>query len=236
MKGLITEASFLTYPEDSSIDESNTVISRKGNRTRRLGIDYEDSHVMVDMDVVSDTVVNEFVWKAVAKQAGLNFLCIQIGTKIRFFSLEASPVSDSLKGFTVDLSTYKIANANVGDVDGNYAEFSSGQGLLFLVHPYVEPLCVEYDSDADTISVIRVVIQMRDFEGVHDGLANDEEPSTLSTEHQYNLLNQGWVTPGTSSASSGEGSTIGSSTYYDPYTGQEVEYRPGGLTGIGVLP
>jgi hypothetical protein len=40
---------------------------------------------------------------------------------------------------------------------------------------------------------------IRDFEGLDDELAVDEEPSTLSAEHHYNLKNQGWVptTPST---------------------------------------
>ena len=44
VKGLITEASELTYPENASIDELNTIIERKGNRVRRLGFEYENSH------------------------------------------------------------------------------------------------------------------------------------------------------------------------------------------------
>jgi len=39
--GLITEAGPLTFPENSSKDELNCVLSRKGNRRRRLGVDYE---------------------------------------------------------------------------------------------------------------------------------------------------------------------------------------------------
>jgi len=41
VKGLITEASPLTFPENASIDEQNFVLNRDGSRSRRLGIDYE---------------------------------------------------------------------------------------------------------------------------------------------------------------------------------------------------
>ena len=40
VKGLITEASPLTFPENASIDEKNFVLNRDGSRSRRLGVDY----------------------------------------------------------------------------------------------------------------------------------------------------------------------------------------------------
>lgn len=42
--GLVTEAGPLTFPENASADELNMEISRKGNRRRRLGIDYEPDY------------------------------------------------------------------------------------------------------------------------------------------------------------------------------------------------
>lgn len=228
VKGLITEAGYLTYPEDASSDELNTVISRKGNRTRRLGIDYEDGYVLIDLAVDEGQVVNEFVWIAADRTAGKNFLCLQNGSVVNFFLLGQGAVSDSLESFEVDLSEYKVANASNSDIYNNYAQFSAGHGFLFIVHPYTEPLCVEYDKDTNEITIVRVVVQIRDFEGVYDGLANDEEPSTLSSEHHYNLLNQGWVAPGTRSSTSGGGGTITESTYINPWTGEETPYSPGG--------
>ena len=41
-KGLITESSLLTYPENSCNDLDNCVIYRKGNISRRFGADFED--------------------------------------------------------------------------------------------------------------------------------------------------------------------------------------------------
>jgi hypothetical protein len=83
-KGLITEAGYLTYPEDASTDELNTVISRKGNRTRRLGIDYEDDYVLTDVGITPDVAINEFVWLSANKHPGSNFLVVQVGTVIHF--------------------------------------------------------------------------------------------------------------------------------------------------------
>ena len=48
VKGLITEANQLTFPDNASIDESNFVLNRDGSRTRRLGLDYENDFGIVN--------------------------------------------------------------------------------------------------------------------------------------------------------------------------------------------
>lgn len=231
VRGLITEAGYLTYPEDSSTDELNTIPTRKGNRTRRFGIDFEDSYQLVDLITSDNDAIKEYVWRAVDNVAADNFLCLQIGTKVHFFSLEQNPVSDSYKSFQIDLATYIAPGASLSQVQTNNVEFSSGKGFLFIVHPYVEPLVVEYDKDTDTISVVKVIVQVRDFEGLNDGLANDQEPSNLSKEHHYNLLNQGWGLPGTSVP--GGITTPNPPVYYNPYTGGGIPYN---LNGDEVIP
>lgn len=50
VKGMITEASPLTYPEDASYDEDNMILYRKGNRSRRLGIDFESGYELLTLD------------------------------------------------------------------------------------------------------------------------------------------------------------------------------------------
>lgn len=227
VRGLITEAGYLTYPEDSSSDELNTIPTRKGNRTRRFGIDFEDNFEYKTLVTSESDAIKEFVWKAADNVATQNFLCLQVGTTIHFFSLEENPVSDSYKSFTVNLLDYVATGASTSQVQTNIVEMSSGKGFLFIVHPYVEPLVVEYDSETNTISVVKVIVQVRDFEGLNDGLANDQEPTTLSKEHHYNLLNQGWGLPGTTVP--GGITTPNPPVYYNPYSGGSSPYNPRGV-------
>lgn len=218
VKGLITEASFLTYPEDSSIDELNTVLSRKGNRTRRFGIDYEEDYTLLSIPVGDSDAVSEYVWRSANSNANANFLCVQVGLVIHFFSLEGTPISDSQKSFTVNLSSFAAPGASDLQISTTPCGFAGGKGYLFVVNPYCEPVIVEYKEETDTIESVPVIIQIRDFEGVNDGLANDEEPTTLSNEHKYNLMNQGWVTPGYYSVPGGV--TVDTDRiFYDPYSG-----------------
>lgn len=194
VKGLITEASPLTYPEDSSYDELNTILYRKGNRTRRLGQSYSGSSAIASLQNGSgNDSQNEFVWKAVDNQSNLNFLCIQKKNIIKFFDLEPIDILSSEKSFSIDLEDYLRPEATTTQLETELVQFAYGKGYLFIVSDKIEPIFVDYDDDTDTITVTATKILIRDFEGLADNLQNDEEPSTLSKEHHYNLQNQGWV-------------------------------------------
>jgi len=199
VKGLITEASPLTFPENTSSDEDNCLIFPKGNRTRRLGANYETSSVLSAFQVSSmaETPVVEYAWNSVNNSALTSFLCLQIGGTIYFFDMYSSPVSGAMKSFTVDLTAYAAPGATA--IESSPIQMSAGKGYLFIAGDKIKPLVVEYLSDTDTISVETITILIRDFEGVDDDLAVDEEPSTLTPKHHYNLKNQGWVpsTPST---------------------------------------
>ena len=190
-KGLITEASYLTYPEDSSLDELNTVPTRKGNRFRRLGIDYSVSNISVRLNYDPMAAKAEFVWRAVASTPELTFLVVQNGPILSFFDRSKPEFAANKKSFEINLNGY--TRPGISDVTTKACRFASGKGYLFIVNPDIEPLVITYDKTADTITTTKIAVLARDFEGLRDGLQNDEEPSTLSKEHFYNLLNQGWV-------------------------------------------
>jgi len=195
--GLITEASPLTYPENASIDEDNCVIFRKGNRTRRLGVEYETGFSLSTHSITQDNAstdgyaLKEYTWFSANNKATVNFLVTQVGSIVYFYDVSGTSTSTARKPFTINLDTYRAPTHTITyDED---VEFSSGRGFLFIAGPKIEPLIVEYDEDTDTIEVDQINILIRDFDGLDDGLANDEEPSTLSAAHHYNLRNQGWI-------------------------------------------
>jgi hypothetical protein len=193
VKGLITEASPLTYPEDTSLDEDNCLLFTKGNRTRRLGANYEPGHTLSSFQVPSmdATPIAEYSWTSVGNNALTNFLCLQVSGTIYFFDLYADPISGAMKGFSIDLTAYAAPGAT--GVSNSPCQMASGKGYLFIAGEKITPLVVEYDPVTDTIEVESIAILIRDFEGVDDDLAADEEPDTLSALHHYNLRNQGWV-------------------------------------------
>lgn len=214
VKGLVTEASPLTYPEDTSYDELNTVLSRKGSRTRRPGINYNADTITPETEVTDHTISeNEFIWKAVSENSDVNFLVMQKGLTIYFFDMATTDSDSSFKSFTIDLNEYLISSFAAANAKSEVFQMASGKGVLFIVGRPINPLIVQYDVTTDDITVNPVKILIRDFDGLADGLANDQEPPTLSKEHHYNLMNQGWL-GGQGSASSEEFPT----TSYDGYT------------------
>lgn len=257
IKGLITEAGFLTYPEDSSTDELNTIIYRKGNRSRRLGMDFETgSNGTFLTDLSSSSVVNEYFWRSPGCKANLNYVTLQTDRIIHFFDASAVPLESGRKNFNIDLNNYAAPKATLEQIRTNSVSMVGGKGYLFVVGEFIDPLTVVYDPLTDDITVTRINLMIRDFDGVNDGLPNDAEPASLSHEHLYNLRNQGWVPPGSTSVqgtipgsgvssdgagggSSGggvsggnsSGSQGGSSGYWDPYEGN---FKPNLPDGVGV--
>ena len=135
----------------------------------------------------------EFTWNSVANDGSLNFLVQQIGLRLYFYDMSSDPLSAGVKSFSVDISEFTAPAAT--SPENSPVQMSSGKGLLFVAGSKIEPFFVEYDEATDTISATQIYIQIRDFKGLDDGLAVNEEPTTLSTEHHYNLRNQGWGNP-----------------------------------------
>ena len=196
VKGLVTEASPLTFPPDTSYDEDNCLIFPAGNRSRRLGIDYEDDFQYSDysVDVADQATVplTEYVWKNVNNIPGLDFLVHQFGSQLAFFDVSETPSSTNRKNFYFDLADYFIADA-VAPEEAS-VQMATGKGFLFVVSEAMDPAIIEYDPITDSISSRRIEILIRDFDGVEDEIATESEPSTLTALHQYNLENQGWYT------------------------------------------
>lgn len=203
VRGLITEANPLTFPENASIDEDNCVLFRKGNRSRRFGVNYEPGHVLSSYSVSKTAfdqgvATTEFKWKSVANRSDINFVVHQVGLSLRFYNLSVEPLSGGVLVAAVDLTPFVVSGATVPE--RSEVAMASGKGFLFVVGEKIEPLIVEYFPDTQTFALDRIYITMRDFKGVDDGLANDEEPTTLSALKHYNLRNQGWVAPSSSNA------------------------------------
>lgn len=213
VKGLVTEAGPLTYPENASIDEDNCVLYQAGNRSRRLGIgleaDSSPSSFQTPIGNYPSISVQQHVWNSAGNNSGTNFLVTQIGRYVYFHDMSIAPLRSGEKTFIIDLNTYAVAS----QVPAGYpCSFASGKGHLFIVGEVIEPILVSYNLTSDAFAVQQIYIQIRDFKGLDDGYANDEEPATLTEAHDYNLRNQGWIDPG----AGGGGSSV---TYYTEFGG-----------------
>lgn len=189
-KGLITEVTGVNSPENSVSESVNIIYDRKGRAVKRKGLDYEFDHQFNSVSGVNLRAKTEFVWDTA--QSG-SFVVVQNGRYISFFSNSSDQsLSKSLKTFVIDLASYKAPGVLDGNVDNLTASFSSGKDYLFVAHPLCDPIFVKYNQGSDNISVSRITIKIRDFEGVDDGLDSGVRPAALSNLHIYNLMNQGW--------------------------------------------
>lgn len=186
VQGLVTEATGLNFPENAVTETYNCIFSETSEVSRRLGIDFETDHTDLSLDR-TDVVVNEFSWK----DASVSFLVVQIGKTLHFFRIGSSTnLSSNKLATTINLDTYKVSGAP--STETLPCQFAFGDEKLFVTHPYIDPLYLTYDEDAETFSATQFQLQIRDFKGLDDNLGDTERPNTLSDEHKYNLYNQGW--------------------------------------------
>jgi len=199
--GLNSEAGFFTFPKNTWKDGDNLIPTISGTLRKRTCIDLETDWVKSAQDI-SATDINLWAftthkWLAVAGDGDLNFIVAQAGRYVWFYLDTSVATSVSKKSFTIDLNTYK-ASGNPSTIGTAAIKATSANGKLLITSRDTNPVLVTYSSAGDTISVSEITIQIRDFEGVDDGLAVDNRPGSLSTTHNYNLLNQGWLAAKTS--------------------------------------
>lgn len=184
VRGIITEAGPLTYPENASIDEENCVLNRDGSRQRRLGMDFEDDFVLRNVTALSTDAIASFRWYNAANDVNNQLAVVQVGKKLVVFDASATSISAAYLQ-TIDLSLYVTGKEVLG--------VASGMGYFFVLGGISAPLYLSYNPATRTVGTTVITIRIRDIFGVDDGLAVNTEPAGLSNAHRYNLLNQGWT-------------------------------------------
>ena len=99
-KGLITEASPLTFPENASLDEDNFVLNRDGSRSRRLGVDYENLYQLNNTSITPDSIKEGkqsfHVWTTPGGSTSVSIGIIRIANKFFFLDLLTANPSANL--------------------------------------------------------------------------------------------------------------------------------------------
>lgn len=218
VRGLVTEASPLTFPKDASVDELNCVLERTGVRSRRKGIEQETGASLSTFTVADNELVHTETWENVANIAGVEFLVVQHGDTLNFYNKSSIPVSNGIKSFSVDLNTFAAGNGE--DVSTNAINADSVNGFLVVVSNAVNPFYIEYNPDADTITTTEITIRVRDFEWQGDTSTYYEEVAvgSVSEGRKYDTYNSGWVDQ--------HDSTGGSKTVLDEFVDGQGVWPP----------
>jgi hypothetical protein len=189
VKGIITEASPLTFPENASIDEDNFVLKRDGSRARRLGIDYESLFTLTPTNFTEETLASTKVsfhyWVTVGGTTSYNIGVVRVSNKLWFLDMTSqSPSSNLLNGG----NPITITELDKADLDSAVLNAN----LIIVSDDLNSPIALIYNGTTDTVTQEAVNLKVRDIWGVDDGLVIDNRPRTLSNLHAYNLRNQGW--------------------------------------------
>jgi hypothetical protein len=194
---LVTEASGLNFPENACTETYDCVFNFNGSVERRPGFDFETDYTTKNIDR-TDSVVVTYLWKNVAGDGDVTLLVLQVGATLYFYELSASgAVSAGALATTINLDSYKASGApTTAQLE---CQFTAGNGLLFVAHPYLDPLRVSFNTSTDTATPTAIVLKIRDLQGdTADTEAVDSRPTAtlaaLDVNHKYNLYNQGWST------------------------------------------
>jgi hypothetical protein len=192
VKGLITEAGELTFPENASVDELNCDLRRDGSRRRRLAAKVEDSRVLSSFTVSTSTRFHTGKWENVGGQSGLEFLVLQVGSTLRFYNKSDLPYSSHEIAETVDLSTYEVAGG-VGAANAN-CQFASINGALVVSSPALNTIYIQRDNTTGTLTTTQITFRIRDFEWLGDKSTYTTQIATASAsvQRKYDTANAGW--------------------------------------------
>lgn len=192
VKGLITEAGELTFPENASVDELNCDLRRDGSRRRRLAAKVEDSRVLSSFTVSTSTRFHTGKWENVRGQSGLEFLVLQVGSTLRFYNKAELPYSSHEITQTVNLATYEVAGG-VGAANAN-CQFASINGALVVSSPAINTIYIQRNNSTGALTTTQISFRIRDFEWIGDKSTYTTEIATgsASTARKYDTANAGW--------------------------------------------
>ena len=189
VKGLITEANQLTFPENASIDEANFVLNRDGSRSRRLGVDYESSYALTATGLTATDIKEGkqsfHIWESPGGDTSVTLGVVRIKDKLWFMNLLTDSPSANLKNSGSPITIASLSNSKI--------ETSVINNKCVIVSKDLpRPVLLTYNISTGAVTQSTIQIQIRDIYGVDDSLFLDTRPVTLSNEHKYNLRNQGW--------------------------------------------
>lgn len=199
--GLVTDANPLTFPDNASLDEENYVLNIDGSRRRRLGLDFEDDYQEITTTIANgdslDLAFSTYKWDNAGGDAAKSILVVQVGNEIKFFDLDALPISDNL------IHTHNfVAAANT-----QVFSYAVTDGILTVATGIKEITTFVFTSPS-TITATEQTLLIRDLFGVEDVVAATDLYQNLGTRptvgiagsyHIYNLRNQTWGIPRVSS-------------------------------------
>ena len=193
VSGFITEANPLNFPPNASFDEENFDLSRKGVRSRRLGMGFENGYTLRNTSLTTASSLNDYPeiyeWSNVNGDELLSFAVVQIGTVLTFFNKSMSDMSTSGYVGQITLSEFPV---------GSKVSLSSVNGYLIAACGDSKIGIITYDGTSFSAEYSPILV--RDMWGVEVVGETQYETDILyrggfDAFHYYNLQNQSWGIP-----------------------------------------
>lgn len=190
VRGLITEAGELTFPDGASVDELNCDLRRDGSRRRRLGAVYEEANQLSTFTVSDTDLVATGTWLNVGGSADLEFLVVQKGSTLYFYNKGELPYSAQQEANSVNLASYEQSGSAGAETEK--CQFTSLKGNLIVSSSAINTIAIEYD--AGTFTVTQIDFNVRDFEWQGDTSTYYTDNASPSQDRKYDAQNAGWNT------------------------------------------
>lgn len=192
VRGLITEAGEMTFPDGASVDELNCDLRRDGTRRRRLGVEYESNNVLSTFTLADNEFVSIGEWVNVGGNADLEYLVLQKGSTLYFYNKGSLPYSAQIQTDSIDLTTYEHSGSNGSETAK--CQYASLKGNLVVSSPEINTIAIEYDSTTNTFSTTQISFEVRDFEWQGDTTTYYSDEPSPSQDRKYDAQNTGWNT------------------------------------------
>jgi len=199
--GLKTESTGLNFPENACTETYNCVFTLIGDVLRREGINFELNNVLQSIPT-ADSAINTYRWRNAGGDGESEIVVLQVGGNLYFFQSSNSTIASPLSSTLISTVPLSVSNYVVAGSPALWyqteCQFATGNGYLFVYHPNCDTFYCTFTNGV--VSSSAITVQIRDFAGIPDGLGVqgnpqniNTRPGTLSAEHNYNLLNQGWA-------------------------------------------
>ena len=190
IKGLMTEASPINFPENASVDEENFVLNTDGTRQRRLGLQDETDSVIVDLGqshpAAGLTGVHQvFLWDNAGTDGDVDIAVYKFGNKLHFFDRSFSTLSEGFiasQYLVSEFFMFLTTKIDCASINGDLVVVNDANNTVVVL---------SYDNTTNTVSHKEVDPEIRDLYGIESAEV-DYRPTTLYGNHKYNLRNQGW--------------------------------------------
>jgi hypothetical protein len=191
--GLVSQATALNFPPNAAIDQDNCLFTEFGLVSRRLGFEFENNFTTNTQDR-TEKAQSTYYWKNASADGLTNLVVQQNGDTLSFYNTNSTlSLSAGLSANTVSLTSFQASGSTSDNLNQNECQYSTGLGYLFVVHPYCDPFYIQYNPSGGTFTASIITFTVRDIYGITEAVLVDNRPTSLTANHNYNLLNQGWT-------------------------------------------